>query len=681
MAFRDIFRRPGQRKKQSDAGTYNQSQQPRPQQPNPPSLLELAGLTANETTARNPDPNVGGPPPPPALPVVGPRAINNPQGVVVRPRPGSNLQFGQSGMEVTAGGAGITTADYTPPIARPFMAPPVTAPPQQTTPPPAVSPQQYGLSEWPADGGKAMVLAESAAAEQERLGRQPMPLSNSTRQPSWQERLGRQQSASEPTRYIQAPQPKPSTRARSSAPYPTSRAAMATTWDGGRALARQQMAREGAAPQGGSRRPAASEPPISPTPLMPQMPAALPAPAASTGPDLPTANVLPLPIAGPGIPRLPQTDLSGWVGPGPSGLSVPTGTSGRPGPVDYSKMPKLTPATMDARPESLSLVNQARQRYAERRAAEAGMSERPLTDIDRAREAYIIGKATPKLTVDGPNLVEMTQRRGFMDALKSAGAGALQGLRTGGLGGAMGGALAGGVGAAISPEFGHTLRFETFERPGMERARQEQIALQQQAQQQALTAAQIRNLESQARSRTTADALALEAARRQESEFTLGPNEMRMMRDANGNFVPIAANPVMRGGSAGAGEEQSDNEQKLEQEFYKDWKEFEEIKSKAVGMGRDTIDQAKNSPDYERYMQELQGRAALLRQKYGNRVQIVEVKDPQGRSYFDVKGYTPGGIRPQLVPPGQSTPTPSRPGGSSSSVQARPLSGLSRLLQ
>jgi len=73
-------------------------------------------------------------------------------------------------------------------------------------------------------------------------------------------------------------------------------------------------------------------------------------------------------------------------------------------------------------------------------------------------------------------------RRSVGDILKSALAGAGQGLVTGGgIGAGIGGALAGGAGAAISPRAGREFLFETTQRPGIERelAEQQQAAARQ----------------------------------------------------------------------------------------------------------------------------------------------------------------------------------------------------------
>lgn len=609
MIYNKKLKRPGQ--------DYQQSQQP--QQSQRPSILELLGLTANESSRPNPDPNVGGPAPPPAQPITSQSAINNPQGIAVRPKPGSGLQFGQPTL---SGGSAI--ADYQPvPVntgadtrMRERQAARFFQPTMRATQSPALDDASRAEEASP-----LMYNVNTAAA---------------TRQPSIQElNPGVPLNQLSPLAMnVGAPAGASTQPPRNAGPR------------------RPQTVRPSApgAPAMSSPKPAAA----SPTPLIPQLPAALQAPAGARSPIAPAQT---MPLENTSNMR-PSLTAMGETGPMGSDLAT-------------------------------SQSRQAMEAYAANRARQAGMG--PMTDIDRAREAYINAGARPVLDVNQPGQpIVAKQRRGIGEILKTAGAGALGGFARGGIAGALGGALTGGIAQAFSPEAGRRLRFETLERPGLEQAQQQQAQQFQQAQQQALTQAQIENLQSQVGERQADIALRQEAGNRANKYINVGRGDVLLQRGPDGRLTPAYVNEVDMGGGRQEREPGPDRQEtEALKALDKDVKEVEALKAAATGLGSDAIDQLKGGPEFKKTYQEYQARIGYLRETAGQYLDITPVQGEGGLIWYNItpKNSIYGMSRPALVPPGQQKPPASQPVSqpagkgkvTSSQIAPRPLSGLPRL--
>lgn len=277
------------------------------------------------------------------------------------------------------------------------------------------------------------------------------------------------------------------------------------------------------------------------------------------------------------------------------------------------------------------------------------------------------------------------QRRGFGEILKTAGAGALQGLAAGGLGGAIGGALTGGIAQAVSPEAGRRLRFESLERPELERARQQQIAEAQQEQQGRLTEAQIGNLESQARERASEGEFRQREQQRRDKYVTLGAGEALYERDPQtGRLVPRALNPREYADRSG-GREEAAAQGKMMQDAYEAAQNIEKLRANVIKFGNDIVDQAKGSPEYKAAMQLYQAEVALARQRFPGVLNFDPVGDQYGNTQYNLTVADPSrradilslDEKKAAAPKSSSGATPKRP---SSSIEPRPKSKLMSLL-
>lgn len=277
------------------------------------------------------------------------------------------------------------------------------------------------------------------------------------------------------------------------------------------------------------------------------------------------------------------------------------------------------------------------------------------------------------------------QRRGFGEILKTAGVGALQGLAAGGFGGAIGGALTGGIAQAVSPEAGRRLRFESLERPELERARQQQIAETQQEQQGRLTEAQIGNLESQARERASEGEFRQREQERRDKYVTLGAGEALYERDPQtGRLVPRALNPRQYA-ERGEGREEAAAQGKMMQDAYEVAQNIEKLRANVIRFGNDIVDQAKGSPEYKAAMQQYQAEVALARQRFPGVLNFDPVGDQYGNTQYNLTVVDPSrradilssDEKKAAAPKSSSGATPKRP---SSSIEPRPKSKLMSLL-
>lgn len=379
-----------------------------------------------------------------------------------------------------------------------------------------------------------------------------------------------------------------------------------------------------------------------------QMPAALTAPQAAVSPIAP-AQVLPSQANLAAKPQLSQAPAMGTQAPTESQRAMDAYAA--------SRMAKMQPG-------------------------------RRMTDIDLAREEYINQGARPVLDVNQAGMpIVAKQRRGLGEILKTAGAGALQGLASGGISGAIGGALSGGIAQAVSPEAGRRLRFEALERPGLEQARQQQIAEAQQLQQNRLTEAQIGNLESQALERAADIEFRGEEADRRGKYVTLGAGETFYERDPRtGRMVPRATNPREFADRGGSADGEAAAQSKMMREAYEAVQGLEKIKADVVRFGNDITDQAKGSPEYKAAMQRLQSEAALIQQRYPGMIKIDPVTDQYGNTQYNATLTDPTRRAPLLSPGEQKAAQASKnkaAGGGkrpSSSIEPRPKSKLMSLL-
>lgn len=412
---------------------------------------------------------------------------------------------------------------------------------------------------------------------------------------------------------------------------------------------------------------AASQPPVRPrsqpqaavpvTPLIPQLPAAASALKDTREPSGP-------------LEVLPNVNPESFID---RSRGYPT--------YNKQQMMGINPLT---RPTSEVMAptesERAMEAYAAQRAARNG-GEAGMTSIDRARETYINQGARPVLDVNRPGApVVAKQNRGFGEILKTAGVGALQGLAAGGLGGAIGGALTGGIIQAASPEMGRGVRFDTLQRPRLERQQQQQIAEIQRQQQGRLAEAQIGNLESQAFERQAELALKAAEARRREKSVTLSGDETMFERDPQtGRLVPVATNPRQRFQTGGGNDDESQAfEIRREDGAYKQASVVEGLKAEMNRYGNDITDKASGFPQYREAKQKYEAEYALLMQRYGDLFTSEPVNDQYGNVMYNLKARNRNQRTPLLSPEEQKKAQAKKP--ASSQIAPRPKSALADLL-
>lgn len=196
-------------------------------------------------------------------------------------------------------------------------------------------------------------------------------------------------------------------------------------------------------------------------------------------------------------------------------------------PMAASGLPEdgLTPRAPMAPPQMNRLPDTLSQPTAPVNMPNIPVRPRPRDPVEQAREEAVYGGQMQRD-------LDIKPKRGFWDIMKTAGAGALQGMASGGLGGAIGGALAGGIGHAVDPMAGRGYRFDLFQRPRMEADIQRQMAYDKFGREQMRGQAELEQTMAQTE-KTRAEAAALpgrEELARRAAEARIGRDEAQTER-------------------------------------------------------------------------------------------------------------------------------------------------------